>query len=168
MLKVTIEFPNGATVVLESTEADGYAEVVSATQDILAGEQPQNTHASPCCNSASGQTSSTSGNATTTHIINDRFIDFCREFAPLGDMRRVVVAAEGAQRFLGINRISPKELEVMFNAIQWPEPKSFLQTLRNAARSSFRWFERVPGKSGYYSVTERGRKEVTTPAIAPQ
>ena len=35
---------------------------------------------------------------------------------------------------------------------------SFTQTLRNAARSKFRWIERMPGRNGRYWVTERGKE----------
>ena len=80
--------------------------------------------------------------------------------APAGDMRRVVAAAEGARRFLGMDRVSTQELGALFDFVQWPKPRNFLQTLRNAGRSDFRWLQRVPGSSGYYSVTDQGRREI--------
>jgi hypothetical protein len=85
------------------------------------------------------------------------FIDFCQEANPLGDMRRVVVAAEGAARYLGTASVDADDLERLFDLAGWPRPHSFVQTLRNAARSKFRWLERVPGRSGQYTVTHLGR-----------
>ena len=86
------------------------------------------------------------------------FIHFCQTSNPLGDMRRVVVAAEGATRFLGDESVDTGRLEQLFDLAGWHRPHSFVQTLRNAARSKFRWLERVPGKSGHYTVTVQGRK----------
>ena len=86
------------------------------------------------------------------------FIDFCREASPLGDMRRVVVAAEAASRYLGMSGVDAQGLGHLFNLAGWPPAHSFTQTLRNAARSKFRWLERVPGRAGYYAVTDQGRK----------
>ena len=86
------------------------------------------------------------------------FIDFCREANPLGDMRRVVVAAEGASRYLGMSGVDAQGLGHLFNLAGWPQAHNFTQTLRNSARSKFRWLERVPGRSGYYAVTDLGRK----------
>jgi hypothetical protein len=85
------------------------------------------------------------------------FVNFCREANPLGDMRRVVVAAEGAARYLGVASVDAEDLERLFDLAGWPRPHSFVQTLRNAARSKFRWLERVPGRSGHYTVTHLGR-----------
>ena len=50
------------------------------------------------------------------------------------------------------------ELGRLFDLAGWQRPHSFVQTLRNAARSKFRWLERMPGRSGYYTVTEVGRE----------
>ena len=72
----------------------------------------------------------------------------------------MVVAAEGAKRFLGMDKISAQELGPLFDFLQWPRPKDFVQTLRNAGRSAFQWLERSPGNSGYYSVTDQGRREI--------
>ena len=85
------------------------------------------------------------------------FFEFCRSANPLGDMRRVVVAAEGANRFLGMNSVDGKDLVGLFSLAGWRLPHSFTQTLRNAARDKFRWLERVPGRSGRYSVSDLGR-----------
>ena len=86
------------------------------------------------------------------------YIDFCREANPLGDMRRVVVAAEGASRYLGMSGVDAQGLGHLFNLAGWPQAHNFTQTLRNSARSKFRWLERVPGRAGYYAVTDLGRK----------
>ena len=85
------------------------------------------------------------------------FIEFCRSASPLGDMRMVVVAAEGARRFLSMDGVDAPELERLFDLAGWRSPHSFVQTLRNAARSKFRWLERLPGRSGRYTVTDLGR-----------
>ncbi len=88
------------------------------------------------------------------------FMAFCQRVNPLGDMRKVVVAAEAAHRYLNIVSVDPDELERLFTLIGWPIPHSFIQTLRNAARTKFRWLERIPGKSGHYKVTNTGRSIV--------
>ena len=88
----------------------------------------------------------------------DSFIEFCRSVNPLGDMRRVVVAAEGAQRFLRADGVDAEELSRLFDLAGWTQPHSFIQTLRNAARSKFRWIERMPGRNGRYWVTDRGKE----------
>ena len=88
------------------------------------------------------------------------FIAFCQRVNPLGDMRRVVVAAEAADRHLAVKSVDPDELSRLFTLAGWPIPHSFVQTLRNAARSKFRWMERIPGQLGHYRVTNAGRKIV--------
>ena len=88
------------------------------------------------------------------------FIAFCQRVNPLGDMRRVVVAAEAADRHLTVKSVDPDELSRLFTLAGWPIPHSFVQTLRNAARSKFRWMERIPGQLGHYRVTNAGRKIV--------
>ena len=87
----------------------------------------------------------------------DAFIEFCRAASPLGDMRMVVVAAEGARRFLSMEGVDASDLQRLFDLAEWRSPHSFIQTLRNAARSKFRWLERLPGRSGRYTVTDFGR-----------
>ena len=88
------------------------------------------------------------------------YIAFCQRVNPLGDMRRVVVAAEAAHRYLNIDSVDPDGLEHLFTLAGWPIPHSFVQTLRNAARTKFRWLERIPGLSGHYKVTNTGRSIV--------
>ena len=72
-------------------------------------------------------------------------------------MRRTVVAAEGAKRYLGAASVSGEDLGRLFDLAGWMRPADFLQTLRNAARNKFGWLERVPGKPGHYVVTAQGR-----------
>ena len=88
------------------------------------------------------------------------YIAFCQRVSPLGDMRRVVVAAEAADRHLAVQSVDPDELERLFTLAGWSIPHSFVQTLRNAARTKFRWLERIPGKPGHYRVTDTGRSIV--------
>ena len=88
------------------------------------------------------------------------FMAFCQRVNPLGDMRKVVVAAEAAHRYLNVNSVDPDELERLFNLVGWPIPHSFVQTLRNSARTKFRWLERIPGRPGHYKVTTTGRSIV--------
>jgi hypothetical protein len=86
------------------------------------------------------------------------FLEFCQKANPMGDMRRVVVVAEGASRYLGHESVNSEELGRLFDLVGWQRPHSFVQTLRNSARSKFRWLERVPGRSGQYKVTDLGRR----------
>lgn len=84
------------------------------------------------------------------------FVAFCREANPLGDMRRVVVAAEGASRHFGVDGVNADGLGWLFDFAGWRRPGNFTQTLRNAARSKFGWLERIPGRSGRYAATPLG------------
>jgi hypothetical protein len=85
------------------------------------------------------------------------FVQFCQSLNPLGDMRKVVAATEGAAQFLEMDSVDADDLARLFEQVGWLIPHSFTQTLRNAARSKFRWLERVPGRSGHYMVTTVGR-----------
>jgi hypothetical protein len=84
------------------------------------------------------------------------FTEFCQNANPLGDMRRVVVAAEGASRHFGVDGVNAEELGWLFDVARWRKPGNFTQTLRNAARSKFGWLERIPGRSGRYAATTLG------------
>ncbi len=88
------------------------------------------------------------------------FTTFCRAVNPIGDMRKVVAAAEGAARNFSMENVDAWELGHLFGKAGWSQPHSFTQALRNAARSKFRWLERVPGRAGRYSVTDAGRAVV--------
>ena len=87
------------------------------------------------------------------------FVAFCREANPLGDMRRVVVAAEGASRYFGVDGVNASDLGLLFDMAGWRRPGNFTQTLRNSARSKFGWLERIPGRSGRYAATSLGRSK---------
>ena len=90
-------------------------------------------------------------------VSEQAFVDFCRAANPLGDMRRVVVAAEGASRYLAMDGVDAESLGRLFDTVGWPRAHNFVQTLRNAARSKFGWLERIPGRAGHYTVTDLGR-----------
>lgn len=85
------------------------------------------------------------------------FRAFCQSLNPMGDMRRVVVAAEGSGRFFTWDGVSADDLGELFDLAGWRRANSFTQTLRNAARSKFGWLERIPGRSGRYAATDTGR-----------
>jgi len=84
------------------------------------------------------------------------FVAFCREANPLGDMRRVVVAAVAASHHFGVDGVNADHLAWLFDLAGWRKPGNFTQTLRNAARSKFGWLERIPGRSGRYAATPLG------------
>ena len=109
--------------------------------------------------------SGTSSNSSIPAELSDPrlghdFAVFCRTVNPIGDMRKVVVAAEGAARHFSMKNVDAWELGHLFEIAGWAQPHSFPQALRNAARSKFRWLERVPGRAGRYSVTDEGRELV--------
>ena len=158
MLKVTVTFPSGVTITLETTESDKYGEVIASTRKYLTLDDIAPSTNGNRATPIPQEEPSTNGNG---HLgSNPEFLEFCQLMAPSGDMRRVVVAAEGAKRFLDMDKVSAQELGPLFDFLQWPRPKDFVQTLRNAGRSAFQWLERSPGNSGYYSVTDQGRREI--------
>ena len=110
---------------------------------------------------APGQDASKQGTTpsleSSTQEQKGAFAKFCRLANPLGDMRRVVVAADGAHRFLSLESVDAEDLAELFDLASWRRPYNFTQTLRNAARDKFRWLERVPGRAGRYAATELGR-----------
>lgn len=85
------------------------------------------------------------------------FTAFCQSLNPMGDMRRVVVAAEAASRFFALEGVTADDLGELFDLAGWRRANSFTQTLRNAARSKFGWLERIPGRAGRYAATDIGR-----------
>ncbi len=160
MLKVTITFPSGVTIALETTESDRYGEVIASTREYLSSDGIVPSTNGNGAKPVMQEEPSANGNGNGHINSSPEFLEFCQFMAPSGDMRRVVVAAEGAKRFLGMDKISAQELGPLFDFLQWPRPKDFVQTLRNAGRSAFQWLERSPGNSGYYSVTDQGRREI--------
>ena len=182
VLKVSINLPGNTVITLEASEPELFKEVVSltlkelprdlmqmqmtgTTQDKSADNGKKVTHepmsaiAQIAQESAAGPVSESDTSSMDTGG-EEAFAEFCGEISPLGDMRRVIVAAEGARRFLGIEGVSEKELRNLFDLAGWRKPAGFLQTLRNAARSKFRWIERVPDRPGYYAVTPIGLDKV--------
>ena len=91
------------------------------------------------------------------HQFREDYTAFCQSVNPMGDMRRVVVAAEAANRFFGAEGVSADDLGELFDLAGWRRANSFTQTLRNAARSKFGWLERIPGRAGRYAATDLGR-----------
>ena len=85
------------------------------------------------------------------------FVAFCEAVNPTGDMRRVVVATEAADRFFGLEGVTADEIGELFDLIGWRRANNFTQTIRNAARSKFGWLERIPGRAGRYAATDVGR-----------
>jgi hypothetical protein len=132
---------------------EGNNVAASATQPLAVGHPPSVAPPSlePGGELAAGPLQADSSQAETA------FSQFCREASPLGDMRRVVTAAEGARRFLGMADVDEDALGRLFDLAGWRRPHSFTQTLRNTGRSTYRWLERVPGRAGRYTVTPAGR-----------
>ena len=85
------------------------------------------------------------------------FIELCRSAKPLRIMRRIVVAAEAARRFFGMESVDGAELAWLFDLAGWRQPPSFAEALRNAARAKFGWLELIPGRAGRYAATDLGR-----------
>ena len=104
----------------------------------------------------------TGGTRSATTGAHQQFAQFCASAAPLGDMRKVVVAAEGARRFLSMPSVDATDLAGLFDLAGWRTPHNFTQTLRNAARDKYRWLQSVPGRSGRYAATQLGRTTTMT------
>jgi hypothetical protein len=151
-LKLTLSLPNGAVVTLETSTEEHLQELLHLAFKELPLELLRSSH--PAQEGRPEEEKGRDGLGLR------EFSSFCRGLAPRGDMRRLVTAAEGARRFLGMAEVSAKELPMLFEAAGWPKPRDFTQTLRNAGRSKFGWLERVPGRQGYYTVTEKGKQEV--------
>lgn len=183
-LKVSISLPNNAVITFEVDDPELFREVVGLAlkelpQDMMrmhlgvpvlpAPDGDRNVIQTPSRvpmpvqrSDGSSDSSHTSSSASRNDP-DQAFVHMCTSLSPVGDMRRVVVAAEGAGRYLGLPRVSEKELGPLFDLAGWLRPGDFLQTLRNAARRKFRWLERVPGSTGYYTVTDAGRQKVLGP-----
>ena len=102
MLKVTITFPSGVTITLETTEADKYGEVIASTREYLSSDGIAPSTNGNGAKPTLQEEPSSNGNG---HLASSpEFLEFCQLMAPSGDMRRVVVAAEGAKRFLGMDK----------------------------------------------------------------
>ena len=185
--KVSINLPNNTYVVVESDEAQIIRDIVAAVlrDSRQTVDKPQldasleldkapNGQVAPQRTSGidgtdrlevARQTFSNGGDGPAHDLehardLEARYVEFTQSLAPVGDMRRVVVAAEGAKAYLGLDAVSEEELVYLFDLAGWRRPNDFLQTLRNSARSTFRWLERTPGRPGYYSVTSIGKAAV--------
>lgn len=175
-LKISLSTPEGASLTLEVSERDAYSEIaelviaryphLTATHN-GGGDRHAEAPASPPAlvggplSAPAKDLQPPAQTAPGKKVTEpDAFHAFCQRQAPLGDMRRLVVAAEGARLHLGMERVSVRELGALFERAGWPQPKDLVQTIRNAARSSFRWLERIPGREGYYTVSQRGRAAV--------
>ena len=188
VLKVSISLPGDALITFEASEPQVFSEVANLALkelprdlwelhrgstvpvtvlesgknviSVVAGREESgsgtNGPDSPVSLDSSNQPGRTKG-------AEEAFAQFCASLSPVGDMRRVVVAIEGARRFLGKGEVSEKELGALFDLAGWRKPGNFVQTLRNASRSKFQWLERVRGKAGYHTVTETGRQRVIGP-----
>ena len=185
VLKVSISLPGDTVITFEASEPQVFRDVVDLVlkelpRDLIQiqmgvmapateGERRKN---ADLTTAEGGDTSgvgdvpvypATAQQAGGKTDAEEAFGRFCAALSPIGDMRRVVVAAEGAGRFLGMEGVSEKELGRLFDLAGWRQPGDFLQTLRNSARSKFRWLERVPGTTGYYAVTKTGVAAVIGP-----
>ena len=169
-LKLSINFPSGFIVTIESEDTNVIGDMV---QLVLKGIPADPMHISPGAASSSPQQISdgaTVEEAAAPEVAApgpegnesapEELVHFCLQLAPTVDMRRVVVAAEGAHRYWGLEGVSPRELADIFDQAGWPRPGDFVQTLRNAARRKFGWLERMRGKPHYYVVTDKGRDDV--------
>ena len=180
MLKVSITLPNGAEIACEASEpslCSRMLEIVlkdlpgdlmgSGQKDLHTASIAVDGNADALSDLSSVQSEHSNGasaNAVDSKVPSNpsesEFAEYCRSVAPVGDMRRVVLAAWAANHFLGTSSISDNELSSLFQLVGWRKPESFTQTLRNAARSKFRWMERIPGRSGYYCATDVGIRAV--------
>ena len=173
MLKVSVHLPNGTTINVEASDAS----LAHHMMELALRELPKELFGvSQLINPIMPNSSSTTVTEGLSLTKEDKNVDeseipetipeefdrFCQDMAPIGDMRRTVVAAIGAEMYLTRKCVSPAELKQLFDLAGWSEPLNFIQTLRNAARSKFRWMERVPGKPGYYSATSTGVAAVTS------
>lgn len=180
MLKVSISLPNGAEITCEASDPSLCRQMLEMVLkdlhgDLMSGGQKGDQTASLDIDGGSGALSEVSSaqrehsNGASVGAAESRpsptpaeseFAEYCRGVSPVGDMRRVVLAAWAANRFLGTGSISDRELSRLFLLVGWRKPESFTQALRNAARSKFRWLERIPGRSGYYCATDVGIRAV--------
>ena len=188
VLKVSISLPGDALITFETSEPQVFSEVASLALkelprdlwelhrgstapgkvtksgknviSVTAGTEESGSGANIPDSPVSPDSSDRPGRATGAE---EAFAQFCASLSPMGDMRRVVVAIEGARHFLGKDEVSEKELGALFDLAGWRRPGDFVQTLRNASRSKFQWLERVRGKAGYHTVTETGRQRVIGP-----
>jgi hypothetical protein len=188
-LKISVTLPNGVVIAVEADESHTYDSLAGIALRELPSRlsTPQGAAASSVVQQvqqAMTASPETSIPATSSQVQKraepltmtleekgedwEQFRKFCKQTNPLGDMRRVVVAAEGARIHLSMESVSTKELASLFETLGWTHPRNLVQTLRNSARSIFRWMERVPGRRGFYTVTDKGRQIVLGEDYSPE
>ncbi len=180
MLKVSITLPNGTEITCEASDPSLCMQMMAMVlqdlpRDLITMRQADSNKGSLDEKSVStaleemsalqpersnGASGGPDDPESSPSPAESEFAKYCRNVTPVGDMRRVVLAAWAANHFLGTSSISDRELTHLFNLAGWRQPESFTQALRNAARSKFKWMERIPGRSGYYSVTDVGVRAV--------
>ena len=172
MNKVSVTTPNGSHLIIEVDDPEVLYKIIgmvtsndNSSIDIgtdLVREEPISDASEyysdvyridPVSSNGNGHKSANGHSSSEEHEL----IKFCRSSNPMGDMRKVVVVSEAASRYLNEQMVDSDRLASLFDLVGWQRPHSFIQTLRNAARSKFRWMERVPGRSGQYMVTDIGR-----------
>ena len=87
----------------------------------------------------------------------EAFRRFCHSTSATGDMRRAIVSAEGARRYLGASSVSGEDLGPLFDLAGWMRPPDLLQTLRNAARTKSAGWNGCPANRDATSSHPRGR-----------
>ena len=181
-MKLNINFPNGISISIEasSEESSAVLESVLSALKIWPNSSSRTSNVDDSCRIDPGavhtdvaqerqslaelacEKESNLDISSARHVLcdsesEDDFVQFCNSVNPLGDMRKVVVVVDAAERYLNLKGIDSEELGLLFDLIGWPHPHDFGQTLRNAARSKFRWLERMPGRTGRYGITQTGR-----------
>ena len=152
---------NSAVATAEKSTAAVASDLstATATPEPAPPVEPSPPSATPS-SKATTESANSTGTAMPPEFLSESgraaFTEFCQKANPLGDMRRVVVAAEGASRHFGVDGVNAEELGWLFDLAGWRKPGNFTQTLRNAARSKFGWLERIPGRSGRYAATTLG------------
>jgi len=175
-IKVTISLSNGVSITVETNGSSSNQELITSILKELAAELAGLHLSDTLKGSSHAELKNGEGELSYPQLVStvdaneeydkgsvdseNAFIEFCETHSPIGDMRRLVIAAEGASKYLDVHQVSPHELNRLFHLASWPIPKDLLQSLRNSARRSFQWFQRVPGRQGYYSVTDKGRNAV--------
>ncbi|MBM11521.1 MAG: hypothetical protein CL759_05530 [Chloroflexi bacterium] len=144
----------------ETPQAEAPAPIPAPVEDTPVPAPAQETPATTNGNGTRQETVSVPPELMSEEVRRD-FAAFCQGVNPVGDMKRVVVAAEGASRHFGLDGVNADELGLLFDMAGWRKPGNFTQTLRNAARSKFGWLERIPGRSGRYATTPVGLEKTS-------
>ncbi len=172
MLTIHIHIEDGREITLKAEDDNSKDKLLSLVERLLLPSYFSNNHSSlqstPVTTDHNNGTKRASishlnqASITTPQTQQSLFANFCSHHDPGTDRGRVLVAAEGARLFLSMNYISTEELKPLFDAVGWPQPIDLVTTIRNASRKNCGWIERVRGKQGYYSVTEKGRNTMVS------